>query len=672
MCPRKDLHVMTQPRTVVIGQTIELLDGQYIVAGYNAGIIKLRNARSSQHQLMDMFELSAQMAPGETLEKAEERRARVPLSEALAGLSDSARQLIPHLQELHDGTPVFGDVPREDYAPEKAMVWKLEKKAEELGKLGIKASPSKLKRDLKAFRLGGPAALMDGRKDRNEKAMARVNKEVKDLLAEILSDYSKKSTPTKTAIYARLDRRLKELYPDSDERPKMPSPASVNRYIEMMDADRGTTGSARTRKSKLRSPDRQYSGRLVSAPGDEAQIDNSPFDAFVRFPNGEVRRPWLTLLVDKRTKSILGFSFTPSNPTGSDHALLIARALVPQRKRPWAKSYQAFGLPEMPWAAYLSDEKRAEYDTHRPYIVPRRIITDNGKDFLGEQFESVCARYGIHTTKAAYEDPTAKAQVERMFRTVREKFTQFLPGYTGGSIEFRGEAPQADEVITLEMLEELFDRWVAIVWQNRVHHSLVDMFDPRVKHTPNTMFAAAMETTGHFFVPIDPMDYLRVLPSVRRAVRAQGVTFNKRWYDSAHLGPLRGQEDDHGRKVLLNVYYDPSNAERVWVHEPATDEWITCESVDEHGHSRPLESALQAKAHKLHLDHGGFSNREADSVTLSLFAEVAEEADDAEREQLKALMTESATPARPEPLSNTYTPFDDGDDLDDGAELEVL
>lgn len=663
---------MTKPKTVVIGQTIELIDGQYIVAGYNAGVIKLRSVRSSQHQLMDMFELSDLLAPGETLDKAEERRARVPLSEALAGLSDQTRRLIPHLQELHDGTPALGDAPRDEYAPEKAMVWKLEKKAEELSQLGIKASASKLKRDLKAYRLGGPAALMDGRKDRNEKAMSRVSKEVKELLAEILSGHSKKSTPTKTAIYARLDRRLKELYPNSDERPKMPSPASVNRYIEMMDADRGTTGSARTRKSKLRSPDRQYSGRLVSAPGDEAQIDNSPFDAFVRFPNGDVRRPWLTLMVDKRTKSILGFSFTPSNPTGSDHALLIARALVPHRKRPWAKSYQAFELPEMPWAVYLTHEKRAEYDTHRPYIVPRRIITDNGKDFLGEQFESVCARYGIHTTKAAYEDPTAKAQVERMFRTVRQKFTQYLPGYTGGSVEFRGEEPEKDQVISLEMLEELFDRWVAIVWQNRVHDSLVDAFDPRVKHTPNTMFAASMETTGHFFVPIDPMDYLRVLPSVRRAVRAQGVTFNKRWYDSVHLGPLRGQEDDHGRKVLLNVYYDPSNAERVWVHAPEKDEWITCESVDEDGKSRPLESALQAKAHKLHLDHGGFSNREADGALLSLFAEVTEEAEESERERVRALMAEAAASSEPAPLSKTYTPFDDGDELDDDAELEML
>lgn len=645
---------MTNARTVTIGDTLDLEDGDFRIVGFGGGVFKLRHDLTGEYRLIEHLDLAKHL-PASTALDTSPKSARRPVEVALAELDDEARTLIPHLQELIDGTPPDGGKPRPKYATHLPVKSRLESKLLELDGLGIDMSIATLKRRLSRFKERGPAGLADRRGLRVEAPMARADKRILVVLGTLLADHQGLSTPSVTRLRAELRLRLRESYPDAAERPAMPSLSTVQRYISHLDGDRKTTGSARQRQSKSNVPNGQFKPRLASAPGDECQVDTTTFDAFVRMPNGEIKRPYLSVLVCKRTRSILSANFTAAAPTGHDHSVLVARAVVPRKVLPWARLYEELNVPEMPWAAHLTAAERALYDTRRPYIFPQRIITDNGRDYTSEAVQSTCARFGISLTESPYVSPTSKAQVERIFGSIGTKFAQYLPGYSGSRTEFRGEKPEDEQVLDLATVADLFDRWVTVVWQNRIHDGLIDPYDPSVRHTPNSMYAASLDYTGHFMVALEPEDYLAVMPKESRTVQADGIEFRGRRYDSAHLAPLRDHHGADGRKTKFDVHFDPSDIHQVWVQSPYNQEWVTCSWTEIDGLSRPFEQAYMDTVGRITKYSGGLTNGAADELMLDLRDGIVEEVNERVAAEAKAARAARRAEARAAAKQQTST-----------------
>ncbi|MFJ4175381.1 Mu transposase C-terminal domain-containing protein [Microbacterium sp. NPDC089696] len=658
---------MTIPRTVAIGDTLDLEAGAFTIAGYGNGVFRLRDELTNQYELIHHTELGRLLPPGQTIDSTSKAVAESTLSEAVAGLNDEARFLIPHLQELMDGSPAIGDVPREQYALGIPMGTRLLSKWKELTDGGYDISPSTLKRRMQRFRKAGVESLVDGRSVRRQTALGRADEKVTLALAEVISTYVGRSSPSYTRVRADLQKLLLTEYPDKDDRPALPSLSTVKRYVAALDGENPTT-PARRRETNALAPTRQHKPRLVSAPGDECQIDTTVFDAFVRFPNGKVERPHLTILIDKRTRSIIAFNFTAGPPSGYDHAVLLANALVPKKLRSWHTYYDTLSLPRMPWSEYLDEEQLEEYDTFRPYIFPRRIITDNGQDYRSHVFRLACDRYGIHLTEAPLKAPTAKAHVERHFGTINTKFAQYLPGYVHSNVQSRGENARAEEVLTLEEVSELFDRWLGVIWQNRRHDGLVDHLQPNLRHTPNTMFAASVELQGHFVVPCDEDDFIALMPSMERTIQNDGIELNGRMYDSPHLAGMRGIRNPDGSKKKFAVHFDPADVTRAWAR--VETEWVMCTWVAKDGMSRPLERTMNEIAHRLTSANPGFKNDEADELMMRLRDEfIAQQA--AEREaRVEAARAEAATISSSDVLENIRAGGDD-DNFSNPMDLSV-
>nr|WP_194425510.1 Mu transposase C-terminal domain-containing protein [Microbacterium aquimaris] len=637
---------MSHTNTVSIGDTLHLDDGDFRIVGFGSGVLKLRHDLTDEYRLVEHLELGVHLAGPKNDKKKEKPVAT--LHHALEQLNEEARILIPHLQELLDGTPPDGRDPRPQYHARVPVKSRLECKLLELDRLGIDISIATLKRRLSRFKQLGPAGLVDGRGTRLTAPLARADKDVMTPLTELLAEYQGRSTPSVTRLRAELRFRLIEAHPDAARRPKIPSLSTVQRYIAYLDGDRKTTGHAEQNKSKSKSPDGRFRSRLATAPGDECQVDTTTFDSFVKLPDGTVGRPCLSVLVCKRTRSIMAHNFTAGAPTGFDHAVLVARALVPRTLRPWARHYEDLDFPEMPWTAHLDEAARRQFDTRRPYIVPQRIITDNGRDYTSEALRSVCARYGISLTESPIVSPTSKAQVERIFGTIGTKFAQFLPGYSGSRTEFRGEQPEKEAVLDLATVSDLFDRWVAIVWQNRVHDGLIDPYDPSVRHTPNSMFSASLEFTGYFPVPLQPEDYVALMPKETRTVQSDGIEFRGRRYDSAHLAPLRDHHDANGKKTRFDVHYDPSDIHQVWVRSPYNSEWVTCSWTETEGMSRPFERAYMDTVTRITATSHGFTDDTADDMTLTLRADITREEKDRKAADAAALRAAARAAARAE------------------------
>lgn len=658
---------MTNQRTFTIGQLVTLRDGtQWRVVAYGAGVFRLRDDDSGEYLAVEYPELARLLGPGERVQRAKPPRPEITVAEVELKLDEKAKELIPHLQELIDGTPAVGDEPRAQYATDLPMVWRLASKSNETG---IPAPTLKTK--LARYRKDGPAALIDGRAKRKEPALARLDDDVAKALVDVLADLDGRSDRKMTAVRAAVKRRLIEMFPDPEDRPEAPSISTISRHVKKLGRKSGT---ARQREQKTRRSSDRFRPRRAMAPGEECQIDTTPLDLFVRKPGGKPFRPELTILTDKFTKSILAFNLTEGKPTGTDHAMLLARAVVPRPLRPWARKYSDLHLPPMPWSAHLTDEQREKYDAHRPLIYPNRIVVDNDRTFTGRVFSAAKARAGITVTEAPPRSPTTKSGVERTFGSIESLFSQHLPGYSGSNVESRGRGTKPEDesgLLDLRTVAELFDMWVAVIWQNRQHAGLVDPWDDTVQHTPNTMYAASVDITGHFTVGLEPVDFIAMMPMVERTVQADGVVRNGLTYDSVHLAALRGAKDGHNQPLKVQMYYDPLDPFQVWVRSPFEDEWITCEWTKADTLDLPNASEISARALELSRQRRGFTNEEADDKLVEFYYEAAAELAANEQAQLHDLKKRIRSAKRGKPIADALAPVDVEIDPDDIPELGV-
>ncbi|MCT9819297.1 Mu transposase C-terminal domain-containing protein [Microbacterium sp. W1N] len=660
---------MNAPRAVSIGQTVELGDDVFSLVGYDRGVYSLRNEYTDDYIQLSHIELARRLPRGRALETVEPERT---VAETLADLKPEMVALLPHLRELLDGTPLEGGERRTKYGAKVPINEKLGAKELELEKLHMPVPFGTLKRKYYAFKARGIDGLTDRRAGRKNVAN-RTDEDVVSLIREVVATYEGQSTTSYAAIRAKLKKRLMEEYPDASQRPTAPSISTVERYVKAISGDLDPTRSAKQRETKSLSPKRAHRPRRVMAPGEECQADTTRFDARVLMPDGSIRRPYLTILTDKATRSILSFYFSVDAPTATDHAALIARALVPRQLRPWSTDYDELGLAELPWAKYLSVDDPNQWDTHRPWIFPSRIIIDNGQDYRGEVVLMTCERYGITLTQSPPHSPTSKAHVERTFGSISSKFARYLPQYVGGKSDDRGAKLDDSAPLDLRTVADLFDRWVAVVWQNRQHDGLVDPWRTSVRHTPNTMYSAAIEFSGHHPVPLLEDDYIALLPFEPRTVQAKGITLGARTYDSPHLGPLRLNKTPEGKAAMRNVHFDPSDYSQVWVRSPLDGEWITCAWTEEAGLSRPHLPALMAAAADLAAVKPGFTNEEADDLLIRFQGEAVINAAtrkraeiEATRAALKSTATGVSTDALVTALEarSTGASFDEFDDLD--------
>ncbi|MCD4849697.1 Mu transposase C-terminal domain-containing protein [Arthrobacter sp. AK01] len=279
-------------------------------------------------------------------------------------------------------------------------------------------------------------------------------------------------------------------------------------------------------------------------------------------------------------------------------------------------------LKAMPWARHLSLDEVAAYDLTRPFIKPQRIMTDNGKDYLSSTFMSACETFGVDITRSAIHTPTDKPNVERAFHTIKTKFVQYLPGNTGGSVDRRGAAVEKEDLLDIYTLAELFDRWVSVVWQNMTHEALRDPLDPRVIHSPNSMYMAMFDMTGFVPVPLSPEDYIALLPTLERTIQADGINVDYRRYDSPELGPYRlqpsGRSDTGGKWV---IHYNPHNPAAVWVRHPETGEWMECRWMNKDAFEKPFSASIRRSARQITEAFGVLGDQESTEATVEMIAQ---------------------------------------------------
>lgn len=270
--------------------------------------------------------------------------------------------------------------------------------------------------------------------------------------------------------------------------------------------------------------------------------DNHTFDVFVN--DGEQEKPirvYLTAFQDVRSRKFVGW-YVALSPSSSATLVALRRGI------------EAFG-------------------------IPRRILSDNGREFLtfdiggrgfrksrktpaGEhEIPTILDNLGIEFRTAMVKNARAKI-IERAFLDVKNDFSKMFEGYTGGTIAERPErlkkiGKDADNFTLLPEFVQYVDKYIQGIF-NKHRHNGVGMNG----RTPDQVYAACL------------IEQRTATPEQLNLMMLRNTRMQKVGRDGVHL-------DLYGQKVFFNsselnfyhfgrkVYfrYDPDDLGEVRVYD---------------------------------------------------------------------------------------------------------
>lgn len=307
-------------------------------------------------------------------------------------------------------------------------------------------------------------------------------------------------------------------------------------------------GKRRALKNQHWSQKTIFPNRLLERVEGDTQV----MDVLVRSEAGDILgRPYLTILMDVRSRCIVGYDISLNPPCIEKTLRALKRSLIS-------------GEPYGGLALYY--------------------ILDNGNEFAGRKLSEVMDLLGAHIIFCEPYTPNQKPHVERWFKTLNTQFSHHLSGTTFSNPEERGDYnPAAHTIYTLNEIIERFDEYLD-VYHHNFHRSLND--------SPDNTWTLNLD---RFSPPrlFDVLDIQRIMMSKRySATVGDTIGFEKlRW--TAPGIPSLAQRSV--KRAKLCIYYDMSDLGSVNICNPDwPDDLIPAKAVDVH-----YQSNLTLEMHHL-------------------------------------------------------------------------
>ncbi len=505
----------------------------------------------------------------------------------LDDLTDYQREVVrlrvAHLLEAETGfrsgdplNPEPGE-PRPGYDPRTTMLGqRRQAKAAELSALGPdeaallglgQVSERTLRRMAAAWKDKGPAGCIDGRWLRPRAGHPSITEEVREAIFAVRAETRKRSRTSMKDKCVLVAQYVAEKFG-----PQVPVPG----FWTLKEVWREWFGPGGTRPRYDRSADGIGPSKVhvvVHRPGQVVALDTTPLPVKVREGVfGDPVSAHLTLALDMFTHSAVAFRLTLVSDTAVDIAMLLRDVMMPLPLRAgWG--------PEMEWPyPGVPAGIVADFAGYRvaglPFFAPETVTTDHGGPYKSHTAVAAQQALGCNILPARVLRPQDKAAVERAFGSLRSLLFEHLPGYTGIDVADRGADPEADAVLTMAQMEHLVAEWIISVWQNRALGEHAPAWGPGEEHSPNTLFAAAMNQGG-FALQIPRTElYYELLPAHYVKIHAdRGVKVGGLWYGRADpaLKPYEGKLSSRGgrHKGQWVIRGDRRDRRQVFFQDPA-------------------------------------------------------------------------------------------------------
>ncbi len=233
------------------------------------------------------------------------------------------------------------------------------------------------------------------------------------------------------------------------------------------------------------------------------QADHAQLGIRLVREDGQVAKPWLTIVIDDYSRAVAGYFLGFDPPSSTRTALALRQAI-------WRKSHphwQMCGIPDV-------------------------LYTDNGSDFKSKHIEQVAIDLKIQLVFSTPGKPQGRGRIERFFRTVNEMFLCELDGF--------GKKRRRKPNLSIEQFEELFRTF------------LFETYHRQPSTPARTAPSARWEEGG--FLPrmpesLEQLDLLLMQAVGARRVRRDGIHFHGLRYLSLVLAAYVGED--------VTIRYDP-------------------------------------------------------------------------------------------------------------------
>ncbi|MFS0755128.1 Mu transposase C-terminal domain-containing protein [Noviherbaspirillum sp. 1P10PC] len=652
---------------VQVGSKIRYDGEVHVVTGFAGAVMEMRDPRGRLNRRATVEVLTSESFG--LLERIEGRDTNGPtfIDNVPAATLNAAQVLAAHVMEAitgyKSGTRADAkiDEPLPGFDPETTtLTERIRAKAAELN-MAFRTLWAKKSR----YEQYGLYGLIDRRVTRLATSM--VDERVKEAIRTVIDSLENASNPTKMKIRRLVEKELKTAYPN--EIIQLPSNTSFNRLLDSMPKGSELFGPAKRRRSIANRPDTPYSHFAATRPGEMLAIDSTPFDAFAMDPYSyEWVQIQLTIALDIFTRSVVAWRFTPVSTKGVDAALLLYDTVRPkamQQDWPDSIAWSYCGVPESIVVEVGGDGK--EESSPRlaavPFLHPESVIVDRGRVFLSEAFSRACNDLGINLFVARPYTPTDKAHVERVFRTIRERFVENLAGYKGPDVYSRGLDVEKEAYWFIDEIESEFALWVATFWQPRHHDGLSLPHVPDLNISPNNMYEEGIARAGFVYVIPDQRLFYDLLPTKWVSIQHYGVELRRLRYDGDILNDFRGEKSpylgEHAGKWPIR--YDPRDRSTAFFYDPLLDKWHELKWTGHSGLLRPFneKTISYAKAHILKNGGNPSNHAELEKALNELLNRIEDRQMEGGRERRIAAVNNmnAAAAARDRPRGNeAYEP----------------
>jgi len=285
-------------------------------------------------------------------------------------------------------------------------------------------------------------------------------------------------------------------------------------------------------------------------PNHEWEVDHTRLDIMV--VDLETRkiygRPWLTAIIDRYSRCIVGFSISFAPPSWVSVMQALRIAIEPKAPR---------------LAAVAAGCEITFQSTWDCQGIPDVLITDHGPEFKSRSMDAAMAMLGTRLVQTKRRKPWLKGKIERWFGTL-EGFVHSLPGTTFSNF-YQREFYKSEKFAKLDVkqLNAIVAKWIVDFYHHKNHS--------KIGCSPAQKWRlGATQIRLPRLIPSDQLEPSLGLV-VQRCLRRSGVTFNGLRWDSSGFSRLRRRPSGCGD---IPIRINPTNLSTAYAWDEANSKWV--------------------------------------------------------------------------------------------------
>ncbi len=300
-------------------------------------------------------------------------------------------------------------------------------------------------------------------------------------------------------------------------------------------------------------------------PLEEVEVDHCLIDLIAVHPKTRrpLGRPWLTVLIDRATRAIVGAHLSFEVPSYASLQRAIAHAI-------WKKDVSRIAGLEHDWPCHG---------------VFEWLICDNGKEFRSKSLRLSQSMLDFNVINLPVKQPWLKGMVERLFGRIGVQVFSHLEGTTlSRSKDFYDPVERAR--YSLSEVQSMLLNWIVNEYHETEHATL--------KCKPIEKWR---ELTERYPVrPVPHFDHIIRLTGevIDRQISNVGIHYEGLLYsDKKKLEPLLARRG--GLEKVWHMRIDPYDIGELWILDEETGEWLVIPCTDQE-----ISRGVSKHQHKVH------------------------------------------------------------------------